>query len=299
MNYYVWMLLSALLCTALYGFAARNTRRAVPLCLLTLALGTVLGAVCAKLVYYLTQIDFMIANGWLQSLVNPAPTEWCFFGGAAGVGVGAYLAAKLLKVKPAAALDAFAPAAALMVALSRFAAYFLQEEMIGLGEYMENPALCFFPLTVVNEWEEHYLAVFMLEGLAALIVAVLALTCFKQKRFVRTVFYLCLPQIILESLHSDSISWLFVRVEQLLSMITLAVVVLLYLLWSARSWKNWWPMLVCVACAGLFVGVEFALDKTSWPIPLIYGAMLLGLAVLAVTEIVTFRRVKAALAQKE
>lgn len=299
MNYYIWMLLSILLCTALYGFAARRLRCALPLCLLTLVLGGALGAVGAKMVYYLTQIDFMIANGWLQSLVNPAPAEWCFFGGAAGAGLGAYLAAKLLKVKPAAALDAFAPAGVLLVALARFGVYFLQEDMIGLGEYMENPALCFFPLTVMNEWEEHYLAVFMLEGIAALIVALLALTCFRQKRFVRTVFYLCLPQIILESLHSDSISWLFVRVEQLLSMIALAVVMLLYLLWSARSWKDWWPMLVCVACAGLFVGVEFALDKTSWPIPLIYGAMLLGMMVLAATEIVTFRRVKDTLAAKE
>lgn len=299
MNYYVWMLLSALLSTALYGFLARKTRRAAPLCLLTLVLGGVLGAVCAKMVYYLTQIDFMIANGWLQSLVNPDPAEWCFSGGAIGVGVGAYLAARLLKVKPAAALDAFAPAGALMVALARFGGCFLQDAMIGLGEYMENPALCFFPLTVMNEWEEHYLAVFMLEGLAALIVTVLALTCFKHKRFVRTVFYLCLPQIILESLHSDSISWLFVRVEQLLSMIIIAVVLLLYLLWTARSWKEWLPMVVCVACAGLFVGVEFALDKTSWPIPLIYGAMLLGLAVLAATEISTFKKVKRKVIQEK
>ena len=290
MNYYVWMLLSALLCTALYGFAARKTRRAVPLCLLTLVLGTVLGAVCAKLVYYLTQIDFMIANGWLQSLVNPAPTEWCFFGGAAGVGVGAWLAAKLLKVKPAAALDAFAPAAALMVALSRFAAYFLQEEMIGLGEYMENPALCFFPLTVVNEWEEHYLAVFMLEGLCALVVTAFSLGVFKEKRFLRTVFYLCLPQIICESLHSDSISWLFVRVEQLLSMLTMAAVLLVYTVQMGKRKLRWLPIAVCAACAGLFVGVEFALDKTAWPIPLIYGAMLLGMAVLAVTEAKSYKR---------
>lgn len=289
-SYYLWMLVSALVCTALYCFQARKLPRVLPL--LTLVLGTVLGTVCAKMVYYLAQIDFMIANGWLQSLLNPDPAEWCFFGGAMGVCLGAYLAAKLMKIQPAAALDAFAPGGALMAALARFGCYFLQDAMIGLGEYVDAPALCFFPLTVVNEWDEHYLAIFMLEGLCALIVTGLSLGCFKQKRFIRTVFYLCLPQIICESLHSDSISWLFVRVEQLLSMITMAVILILYMAWMGPGKLRWLPIAICAACAGLFVGVEFALDKTSWPIPLIYAAMLLGMAVLAATEIRAFRRVK-------
>lgn len=292
-SYYLWMLLSALVCTAFYGFLARRTGRAWQLSLTALLLGTALGTVCAKLVYYLTQIDFMIANGWLQSLINPDPAEWCFFGGAIGVGLGVWLAARLVGVKVSVALDAFAPAGALMVALARFSGYFLQDAMIGLGEYMENPDLCFFPLTVVNEWDEHYLAVFMLEGLCALAVMAISLGCFRHKRFVRTIFYLCLPQIICESLHSDSISWLFVRVEQLLSMITMAVIILLYILWMKPCKLRWLPIVVCAACAGLFVGVEFALDKSDWPIGLIYGAMLLGMAVLAVTECLTFRRIAA------
>lgn len=291
-SYYLWMLGSALICTGWYAFLARKLRKHVPLAIATLLLGGVLGAVGAKMVYYLTQLDFMLANGWLQSLVNPDPAEWCFLGGAMGAGLGAYLAAKITRVQPAAALDALAPAGALMVALARFGGYFLQEAMIGLGEYLEDPALCFFPLAVVNEWEEYYLAVFMIEGACALIVTALSLGCFRQKRFVRTIFYLCLPQIICESLHSDSISWLFVRVEQLMSMLVIAGVILLYIRWM-RPAKGWPALAVCAACAGLFVGVEFALDKTSWPIPLIYGAMLLGLAVLAATEIIAFRKVKA------
>ena len=288
-NYYLWMLLSALVCTALYAFLARKLHKTA-LAPVTLALGAVIGVAGAKLVYYVTQLDFMIANGWLQSLVNMDPAEWCFFGGAMGTVLGAYLAAKLVGVKPMEALNAFAPAGALMVALGRFSGYFLQDAMIGLGEYMENPALCFFPLTVVNEWEEHYLAVFMLEGLCGLVVTALSLGVFKEKRFLRTVFYLCLPQIICESLHSDSISWLFVRVEQLLSMLTMAAVLLVYTVQMGKRKLRWLPIAVCAACAGLFVGVEFALDKTAWPIPLIYGAMLLGMAVLAVTEAKSYKR---------
>ena len=184
-SYYIWMLGSALICTGLYTFLSIKLKGHVRLSLITLVLSTVLGTVCAKLVYYLTQIDFMIANGWLQSLVNPDPAEWCFFGGAIGVGAGAYLAAKMLHVKPSAALDAFAPAGALMAALSRFGGYFLQDAMIGLGEYLEDPALCFFPLAVVNEWEEYYLAVFMIEGACALLVTALSLCCFKFCRILR------------------------------------------------------------------------------------------------------------------
>ena len=290
-SYGIWMIAGALICAAVYGLLARGLKRPA-LCWVSLGLSAVLGTVCAKLVYYLAQIDFMIANGWLASLVNTDPAQWCFFGGGIGVVLGVWLAAKWMRVSPAQALDAFAPAGALMAAIARFGAWFLQDAMIGLGEYLEDPALCFFPLAVRNEWDEYYLAVFMLEGLFALIVTVLALCRFRKMRFVRTVFWLCLGQIFLESLHSDSISWLFVRVEQLLSMLTVAAVLILYTLRMGPRPRRWLPLAICLMCAGLFVGVEFALDKTSWPIPLIYGAMGLGLAVLAVTEARTFRVLK-------
>ena len=40
-SYYIWMLLSALVCTALYAVSARKLGRGVPLALTTLALGAV------------------------------------------------------------------------------------------------------------------------------------------------------------------------------------------------------------------------------------------------------------------
>lgn len=292
--YYLWMLCSALVCTAAYCRLARSTGHALRLSLTTLLFSSVLGVICAKLVYYVAQIDFMLADGWAKSLVNPDPAQWCFFGGGMGAVLGAYLAAKLTKVKPMTALNAFAPAAALMAALARFGGYFLQEDMIGLGAYMEDPALCFFPLTVSNEWGEAYLAVFMLEGLYSLVVTGVSLGCFKEQRFVRTLFYICLPQIFCESLHSDSISWLFVRSEQLFSMLVLAGVLVLYTVQMGPKPRRWLPMTVCLACAGLFVGLEFALDKSSWPIPLIYAAMVLGLVVLAVVECKAARKLRQA-----
>ena len=69
----------------------------------------------------------------------------------------------------------------------------------------------------------------------------------------------------------------------------MAAILLVYTVQMGKRKLRWLPIAVCAACAGLFVGVEFALDKTSWPIPLIYGAMLLGMAVLAVTEVKSYK----------
>ncbi len=294
MTYTLWLLCSALLCTALgcLLMQRRKLRRPLLLGAVTLLMGAALGTVCAKLLYYFAQIDFMIANGWLQSLVNPDPTEWCFFGGAAGVVLGTWLTARLLHEKPMALLDALTPAGALMAALARFGFYLLQDLMIGLGDYVEDPALCFFPASVVNEWGEYYLAVFMFEGLFALIAACLSLGCFREKRFLRTVFYLCLPQVICESLHSDSVSWLFVRVEQVLSMLVIGIVFLVYILQMRPSCRLWLPITSWLGAVAVVVGAEFALDKSSWPIPLIYAVMLAALVFMAVAEVLTVRELR-------
>ncbi len=295
--YYVWMLLSAAACTALFYFLARRLTTRGTLCVLSLLLGLVLGTAGAKLLYYVAQISFMLADGWLQSLFNPDPAQWCFFGGGVGVCIGVCLAARLTRTSLMPALNAFAPAGALMVALARFGEYFLRNAMIGTGECIYDPALCFFPLTITNEWGEHYLAVFMLEGLCALIVAMLALTNMKEQRFLRTLFYVCLPQIFCESLHNDSISWLFVRVEQLLCMVVVMAVLVIYTIRSSGQRRRFLPPATGLVCAGVFVGVEFALDKSDWPIVLIYGAMLLGLAALAVAENKGFRMARAQIKQ--
>ena len=293
MNQPLFLLLSGVICTLLFALRARKMPQVLPLCGLSLVLGAVLGTVLSKLVYYVSQLNFMIANGWLASLVATDPAQWCFFGGAAGVVLGVVLAARFTKVPVVKALDAFAPVGALLVTLAREAAFWQQDAMIAWGEYLENEALWFFPLAVHNEWGEYYLAVFMLEAMFALLVAVLALCCFKKHTFLRTVFYLCLGQIFLESLHSDSLSWLFVRVEQLLSMLVVVAVLVRYGLQLGKT-PLWKMLAICVVCTGLFVGVEFALDKTPWPIPVIYGAMLLGLAALAVTEITAEKKLQKA-----
>ena len=56
-----------------------------------------------------------------------------------------------------------------MVAFARVSEKYL--DMLGTGKYTDSEFLCRFPFAVSNEWGEWYLAIFMLEALAALVIA--------------------------------------------------------------------------------------------------------------------------------
>lgn len=295
MTYLLWLILSAVLCTALYFLTLRRAKVTQPAALaaLTLLCGGVLGLILSKLVYYLAKIDFMMAMGWARSLIDTDPTSFSYYGGMAGVCLGAALAAKLTgAVKPMKALNLFAPAGALLAALARFGeAFYPTDLMYGFGKYLENEGLWFFPLAVGNEWDEYYLAVFMLEGILSLIVAAVSLCCFKKDRFLRTLFYLCLFQIFCESLRSDSFSWLFVKVEQLICAVTVTAVLALYAVFPEKKARcRFLPLITAGICVLLFVGIEFALDKTDIPHVISYAAMWLGLAAMAAAECIGYRR---------
>jgi len=292
LSYCLWMAASIAVCGALFTRMAKKELKRIDTALLGTVLAVVFGAIGAKLLYYLSQINFVIVDGLLEQLYDMSADKWGVFGGAAGASLGIILAARITKERPVKALDTFAPAALLMIAAARFGCFFLQESMVGWGKYVQNEALCFFPLTVVNEWQEYYWAVFMLETLTALVLMAVCLLKLKEKRFVRSMFYLALTQVFCESLHTDSISWLFVRVEQLGCAIVLFGVLLYYAL-QLKPRKGWFTAPgVCLGVIAVCVGVEFALDKSSWPIPLIYAVMIISLAVLGVTEVRTFRQLK-------
>lgn len=289
MEYVLWMTAAALLCAALTEGQARARLKRGGLGWLALLLGAPLGAVCAKAAYCLTQLSFVLAEGWLASITSASARTWCMAGGAAGVILAVALAGKIRRVRVMDALDAFAPVGALLAALARFGCIFLQEEQVGWGMYTDAAALSFFPATIGNEWGERYLAVFMLETLCALAVAA-GTVRLRRLRFVRALYYLCLTQILCESLHSDSICWLFVRVEQLVAMLVVEGTLILYAVKAAPGKTRFLPPLIGVGCAGVFVAVEFALDKSSLPILLLYAVMVVFLTVLAVAERRGFRR---------
>lgn len=282
--YSIWLGGSILLCAALMGLVLKGSHAQRPwqTAGVLLVCSTILGVICSKLFFYLAKIDFMIADGWLESLFDPTITQWSFFGAGIGVALGTALAAKAMKCSGKFLLNTMAPVGALMAALARFGCFFLQEEVVGMGKYVESPMLCFFPLSVVNEWDEHYLAVFLYESVIALTVALVSYFHFRKKEhaFLRTVFYLCLPQVFCESLHNAGIRWLFVRVEQVASILLAGVILFVYI-WQLKEKRGiWLPITAWLISVVTGIVCEFALDKTEIPIPLLYGAMIASLVLV-------------------
>lgn len=259
----------------------------------------VLGAVLSKVTYVVLQWHYAFPHWGWGAFTVLRPDTFCFFGGAVGVVLGVIISAKLTHQRVLPVLDAFAPAGALLVAIARFGEKYLGE--IGTAGFEMPEQLAFFPFALTNEWGESYPAIFMLSCLAALIVAIVGLTRKPGGRdgqlFLRTAFYLALPQIMCESLLAECMKWGFVRVQQLLCALTLLVILLAECRRASGSLtfaKRWWPVGALLLCAAGLVGVEFALDKSGLPAFVGYGAMVVLLALIAAAECGAGKRVKAA-----
>ncbi len=248
--------------------------------ILTLLLGTALGLLCARAYYVLARFDLFDEIGW-ENFFTTADEElmaWgtamgaAFWGAAGGVCLGALAAAKLTGVKVSALLDALAPSAALAIALSRFGEYSIGE---GIGPDVEAEGLFFFPLAVVNEWEEWKFAVFMLEGVFGLVIFLLLMTRGRGLRDgYRARMFLILyssAQILTEALRRDNfLRWLFVRVSQLASAVVLLGLLIFGILrWARKKPEERMPKKQVVLCCVLFgmmvfavVALEFAVDKS-------------------------------------
>ena len=295
--YVMWMAAGLLVSFGLFGgLGLRDRRDRWLLAGLGLCLGAFFGLLCAKAVYYICQIDFMIAQGWKETLLQLDPESLSFYGGAAGVCLGVALTARIRGIRPVELLDIFAPFGLILGALARFGESFLG--MLGVGPYLENEALCFFPLgkgfSYGDDWTEWYLAVFMLEGLSLLAVAAVSRWKLKEHRFLRSVFYLCLPQILLENLRLSSFMWFFcIRVEQLACMVAMFVILILYGIRSKGRLRRFRPAAAALLCAGLFIVCEFAMEGKIEFLRFLsteacYGLMFLGQVVLGITEVRAF-----------
>lgn len=294
LQYALWFLGSLVISLGLFVLMNRGRKGVLAQSLLMGAFGTVFGLVLAKMVYYLAMINFTLMYGWLESLMDVTMGTFSYYGGVAGFCLGVVLSARITRQRPMELLDAFAPAGVLLAALARFGELVLD----GVGTrdmlYWEHPEHCFFPLAVSNEYGEWLYAVFMLEGMLTLGVLALCLTLFKKHRFLRSLFYLCLLQILCESLRTDSFTWLFVKVEQLICMLGAAGVLLVYGVKSRGVRHRWLPVLYCFPVAAVLVVLEFALNgKIPLGQGLCYGVMIACMAALSVNECWAYRRMAA------
>lgn len=261
--YLIWMAGASLIAAGAHYLISSSLRKRAANALLTWALGAVLGIVGAKTLYIIAKMLEHLMSTSLATfslgdeLFTADMYTFLVFGGAAGVCLAAALAGKLTGNKPMDALNVFAPAGALMAGLARFGEGFLGS--VGCGKVIESKGLCFFPLAVTDSVGENRWAVYIMEGVACLIVFAVSLWRFKDRRFVRTLFYLCLPLILLESLRDDVMTvHEFVKVEQLLSMIVVEAVLILYGV-RGKGKARFLPAVMGLIMAGVFVAAEYAI----------------------------------------
>lgn len=287
----------ALFSCALFGVSARNrlglsSRRALSLGVCTLLLGTVLCILCAKVLFFFFRFSYLTRNRGGEFWLSLRTEELSYYGGVAGVSFAVMLCARLCRLNVRETLNAFAPAGALMAAAARFAEYFLYPT--GTGTTLDQPLPFPLALRIVydEDYSEYVLAVFMLEGIVSLVVFVLSLLRKKEpRRFLRTLAWLCIPQILLESLRSDAINWLLVHVEQLLCFLFVQGVLVWYG-WKGnrKSFSSWVPALLGLLVCGVIIAGEFALEGkillggSMIPRWITYLVMVSALAVLAAAE---------------
>ena len=226
-----------------------------------------LALIGARIFYCAARLRLYAEIGFLNVLTmwNGGYALWGAVGGAA---LAAVLSARGGKAKASALLDAMAPAGALIIAVMRFAEYSIGE---GIGPLVEDERFWRFPFAVMDEWEDWYWAVFVLEGVAALVILAVLLRRRRPAgdtaRLFLVLYSAC--QILLESLRRDSVlRWLFVRVSQLTAALVLAGLMIFAVIRWKRAGHNPWmttryvilSFAAVVLAVGVIVAMEFAVD---------------------------------------
>lgn len=289
-TYWIFMAAAAAVCLLWTPLRLKQKGMKAWIGLIAVPVAAALAFALAKVFYALLMYNRTLAVYGLDALLRMRAEEFSFFGGCVGASLGMALTAKMTGQNAGKFLDAFAPAGALAIALARFAENYLG--MLGTSRYdTESELLCRFPFAVSNEWDEWYLAVFVLEALIALVISVVFALRKREEKlplllFLRVCYYLCVTQIFCESVRMMSMRWGFVRAEQLLCGIAIFFILLYHCVKTPERGflRRFWPLLACLGLIGGLVGVEFALDRTEIPDGYWYGAMLLILALFGAVE---------------
>lgn len=238
-----------------------------------------LALIGARLFYSLVRINFIVDLYGLDSVLRLWEGGFAFWGAAGGSALAGVICAKRMRLKTADVLNAAVPALLLMLALGRFAEYFSGQ---GYGPMVETPAWQFFPLSVQNEYGEWNLAIFVAEGVTALVALALSARRFKTHRALKALVIVAAAQIVWESMRRDSnLNWGFVRVSQLTAVLVLFFILAVFLIRRFKAGEK--PVYVVARLAvfavltGGCIALEFAMDKSPFP----YGWAWLIMAVCA------------------
>ena len=234
---------------------------------------------------------FHVAGDWywyeaagLDSILRLWEGGYAFWGAVLGGALAVLIAARITGQSCSILFDACAAPAALFIAVCRFAEYPFTGQGIGMGLDPDS-VFCRFPFAVVNEWEEWSWAVFMLEGVIAVVILIVLLAS-RRTGGDRARLFLILysaAQIVCESLRRDQyLVWSFVRVSQLTAALVLLGLIIAALVRRRRIGReDWIRVILFLFCICVVIGMEFAKDKLPvLPIWSCYAIMAAASAVM-------------------
>ena len=198
---------------------------------------------------------------------------YAMWGAVAGGVLAIWLASLIHREKASALFDACSAPAALFIALCRIGEFPFSGEGYGM-EIVSGSFFFRFPLAVEMEEDYYRLAVFMLEGIAALIIMDALLRSRRSGGDKGRLFLILYSsaQIFFESLRRDQYLLLFshefIRADQLLAGVVMAGLIVAALLRRRRSQDSALSvgriialLVLFLAGIGIVIGMEFAKDK--------------------------------------
>ena len=260
---------------------------------LTALLSALCGLVCSRLAFCLLN----------QELGRMTPVEvwpqisgggWSMAGLIGGVFLGGWISARIMKEKTGRILDTLSLSVLPLIAAERFAESRIEEFDISRAldsDFLKNSFLA------VGE-DEPCLATYYLATAAALILFFILLAMFFRRPedgelTIRFLLLFGAVSIILESLRYDFfLSISFVGLQQVAAALALALGVVL----AARRGNRPKSGIAAVAyislplMVGILVGLEFALDRTTWNKILIYAGMIVTVAVPAALGMIMLKQ---------
>ena len=289
---------------AVIGFlswAKRCERGTTPLLLF---LSLLLGGICSRLGFCLMNQELgemMPVKSWL----NITGGGWCMMTLIGGVMLAAWVTAKITRQKAGQVLDIVACALPAFMVLERIGEGFIREDGIPSFNYsrpLETRFLTNTFLSFSDQYEdEFYLATWRLAAIVmGILFVILMLDLIRSEKHGDTclmfLMFFGAASVILESLRYDRfLSITFVGLEQVLAAILLLMGVTISAVRN-RTHRKKMAMIAMIsvfAAAGIAVGLEFALDRTTVSKILIYAVFILVIftpAALGLHLRKTFRR---------
>ena len=221
----------------------------------------------------------------LDSWFNAAGGGWSMFGLISGVFLGGWISAAVIREKPGKVFDVLSLSLLPLMIAERIGENRIEDFDISRMLETEFFAKSFLAAGEDERWLMTY---YLAAGVYLVLFAIILFLIFRSRRdgdtAVSFLLLLGAASIVLESLRYDFfLSISFVRLQQVAAALMLALGVIL-----AIRRSNGQKRALAIAAGlslplmvGAVIGLEFALDRTTWNKILIYAAMIVTVAVPA------------------